>query len=441
MATQYASVDVDLLSEIRDDILNRPSAYRAGENFLREQYGPERLRRDTLGDWEQLKDHPTEKESNRALADKMTRVIADPAERETRHREILEQASGPPNPEQWTPAACACRAIQGLRNAMNGEHHDAKAQAVLLLAVMLWDANADKRHSIFTAFGAWGTTPAGEINSISRWAATSCLDEQSDLRRWMETVRMAWKALPKPTVEAVENLIRWARAYLTDLEGGRDLSFGLEKRVNEAATQAGFSPPFSRSEGTGENARSIYVAHNNSVGEEAGCFRIVNPLGKPLALLDKYRQAMSITLRNLILEAEERAAKLRAVGKRIEQADAKPARPTPTTDPQAKGTVNRRKRRLARERKPTTKQLEALKVVGECSQNFAEAGRRLKLDPKTVRERYEAGIRNAGKLVSKLIGKPSTQSIQGKRGETIVAADDDGPAAIGPRPVVQRDRR
>jgi hypothetical protein len=214
---------------------------------------------------------------------------------------------------------------------MNGEHHDAKAQAVLLLAVMLWDADADTRHPIFATFAPWGATTAGEIESISRWAATSFLHEQSDLRRWMDTVRTAWQTRPKsadsPTVETAENLIRCAKAYQTHLENDRYLSFGLEKRVNEAATQMGLAAPFTRADGAGENARSIYIGYNDWVGEAAGYFRIVDHQGTPLPLRGDYRKAMTATLRNLILEAEGRAAKLRAVAKGIEPAAPKSAEP------------------------------------------------------------------------------------------------------------------
>ena len=112
-------------------------------------------------------------------------------------------------------------------------------------------------------------------------------------------------------------------------------------------------------------------------------------------------------------------------------------RGSPNTRPKKK----RATRRTTKQRRPTEKQLEALMVVGECGQNFAEAARRLKLDPKSVRQRNSAGLRNAGKLASKLIGKPSTQSLEGKRGRTVVATDDDGSARpVGKRPV-PRDQR
>jgi predicted DNA-binding protein (UPF0251 family) len=95
----------------------------------------------------------------------------------------------------------------------------------------------------------------------------------------------------------------------------------------------------------------------------------------------------------------------------------------------------------------TEKQLEALKVVGECNHNFAEAARRLNLDRKTVKQRWDSGLRNAGKLASKFLGKPEIQSaFVDSRGQSTVSSDDLGPAAsklkskgeIGRQPKVNR---
>jgi hypothetical protein len=85
--------------------------------------------------------------------------------------------------------------------------------------------------------------------------------------------------------------------------------------------------------------------------------------------------------------------------------------PTSACEKNARGKQARQGRRRVQQRRPTEAQLEALKVVGESGQNFAEAARRLKKDPKTVRQNYNAGLRNAGRLTSKLIGKPQTQSL------------------------------
>jgi hypothetical protein len=108
----------------------------------------------------------------------------------------------------------------------------------------------------------------------------------------------------------------------------------------------------------------------------------------------------------------------------------------------ADSSAGRRKGRQTRKRTPSIKQLEALKVVGECKQNFAEAGRWLGLDPKTVRQRYEAGLKNAGKLAGKFIGKPEIQRLKEDwNGRADVAGDDDGQAVSMGRRRVTRDKR
>jgi hypothetical protein len=99
------------------------------------------------------------------------------------------------------------------------------------------------------------------------------------------------------------------------------------------------------------------------------------------------------------------------------------------------------KRRRRRERKLTARQIEILQSVGEWG-NCAEAARRIGIDPKTVREIYAAGLKNAGKLANKLIGRPATVKLPtDRRGESQMADADEGPAAIRPAPGVRRDRR
>lgn len=163
---------------------------------MRTEYGPNRLHQKAQAEWERFKDDRTQRASNHEVARRESCKVANSIDREARFREVLEQVSGPPRAERWTPGACACQAIQGLLSAQGREHHDAKAQAVLILAVVIWDADADQRHAVFTLFGPWGATPVGEIESVSRWAATYFLHNEADLRRWMDTVRMAWMAMP-----------------------------------------------------------------------------------------------------------------------------------------------------------------------------------------------------------------------------------------------------
>jgi hypothetical protein len=44
----------------------------------------------------------------------------------------------------------------------------------------------------------------------------------------------------------------------------------------------------------------------------------------------------------------------------------------------------------------TNRQIEAMQIVPECKENFAEAGRRMRLDPKTVRQHYLTGLKKLG---------------------------------------------
>lgn len=154
--------EFQLLADICRDILARPDAYRDGESFLREQYGPERLHQEAMASWKQSGEDPIER----------------------------------PKLEEWTPTACAYQAIQGLRKAPK-TLHDTRAKAILLLAVMLWDPDADTLHPIFSVFGSWGVTPAGEIEEVSRWSATYFVHDPAEAQEWMMTVSKAWTKLQR----------------------------------------------------------------------------------------------------------------------------------------------------------------------------------------------------------------------------------------------------
>jgi hypothetical protein len=84
-------------------------------------------------------------------------------------------------------------------------------------------------------------------------------------------------------------------------------------------------------------------------------------------------------------------------------------------------------------------------VVGACKNNFAEAGRRLGLNPKTVRQHYEAGLRKLGvtaKEHARMVAKPQGQPLPTDlRGQASVAGPDDGPAPPAALPRATRDRR
>ncbi|QOV89369.1 hypothetical protein [Humisphaera borealis] len=199
MAGNYTPDDVTLLASIRADILSRSDGYQEGARFLLAEYGPERLGWHKLTTWERYKDHPVQLESHRSDAEYATRFIEDVVARRVRFGEVLAEASAPPTAKDWSLGRCVCAAINVLKESHGEEHHDCKAKAILLMAVMLWDAGAHMRHPIFNLFGPWGATATGDIESISRWAAASILSDEAELRRWMDTVRMAWAALQAPT--------------------------------------------------------------------------------------------------------------------------------------------------------------------------------------------------------------------------------------------------
>jgi len=201
----YTTDDTELLAAIRDDILARPEFYRDGETYLRTRYGPDRLHQEAVADWQRFKDHPTQKASHRAIAEDMTNGIADPAERETRFREILDNLSAAPKRERWSPAACFCRVIQDMLSKdwdVDGytvEETQARAKAVCIAAVLLRFKYADELHPMFGLFGPWGATRDG-VSEHGRWAATFFLKQNDGkpLRHWMKCVREAWMALAKP---------------------------------------------------------------------------------------------------------------------------------------------------------------------------------------------------------------------------------------------------
>jgi hypothetical protein len=108
------------------------------------------------------------------------------------------------------------------------------------------------------------------------------------------------------------------------------------------------------------------------------------------------------------------------------------------------GIIPTAKRRRGQNRKLTEIQLEALKVVGECKRNFSEAARELKRNPKTVRQNFRAGLKNAGRLARKLIGKPKTKTLPtdpDEHAQVSIAGKDDGPAPSTTGNRIRRDQR
>jgi hypothetical protein len=107
--------------------------------------------------------------------------------------------------------------------------NDAMSQAVLILAVLAWDADAPKRHEIFNVFGPNGLTPDGHIKSVSHWVVHYELSDDGARRQWMELVRRS------VDINALRTLIEQKNARRLHDEGIRNRE---AKRVTKDAQQA-----------------------------------------------------------------------------------------------------------------------------------------------------------------------------------------------------------
>ena len=78
----------------------------------------------------------------------------------------------------------------------------------------------------------------------------------------------------------------------------------------------------------------------------------------------------------------------------------------------------------------TARQIEVVQVAGECKQNFAEAGRRLGIDRKTVKQHWDAAMKKlsaAGIPTPARSLKTATRRLsESRRGEVDAFKDEDG---------------
>ena len=103
------------------------------------------------------------------------------------------------------------------------------------------------------------------------------------------------------------------------------------------------------------------------------------------------------------------------------------------------GKRKRRRRKTPQNPRPiTAKQTEAMQIVGECQGNLAEAARRIGINPKSLRERYDAACKKLGRKAVKAMTKSFPKD---RRGQEDVASSDDGPGSLRDNPHVRRDRR
>jgi hypothetical protein len=113
--------------------------------------------------------------------------------------------------------------------------------------------------------------------------------------------------LPPPSgfEDARNRLQLYARRLLDELRAGRELSYELSVRVNEAAGGVNLPIPFpTPSERTGPNAKSVYLKWNDSVAGSAGCFRIVDHRGAFVPMSVDDRATIERLLENLLVEAQ-----------------------------------------------------------------------------------------------------------------------------------------
>jgi len=106
-------------------------------------------------------------------------------------------------------------------------------------------------------------------------------------------------------------------------------------------------------------------------------------------------------------------------------------------DKQVKVVSKRRRPPYETKIRPLTKrQTEAMQIVPECKLNFAEAGRRMKLDPKTVRQHYFAGLEKLGpdavRAARAARQKAKTRPLpEDRRGQTDLYGDANGEVRQG----------
>lgn len=183
----YTKQDRSLLRQVRDDIMKHPEDYREGAAYLKQEFGPEKRHAYALANWEKWKNEPAQKMAWKAQADLQSADIADNAKRRRYRGKVLRELMAPPRLDDWPLSRCFCTVTEALFRATGSGCDDATAQAVLLLAVMLWDQQAETRHDLFTLFGTWD----------ERWMATDLVHESDRLKVWMNNVDGALDILPR----------------------------------------------------------------------------------------------------------------------------------------------------------------------------------------------------------------------------------------------------
>lgn len=194
-----------LLGVIRNDVVARPEAYKEGEALLRREYSPEAVHARQLAHWETYKTHPTGLAARQVIVDTLTPQM--PHERPEQDRIYAENVihfASPPSLASCTPAIRMDYAIQELPHEEDTYDYP-RAQAIVLLGVMLGIPDADRDHPIFGIFGPWDSDSDLDFNPVARWAGGNRLNARGDaFKRWIDVVQTAWTVLPKPVQPPVD---------------------------------------------------------------------------------------------------------------------------------------------------------------------------------------------------------------------------------------------
>lgn len=229
------------------------------------------------------------------------------------------------------------------------------------------------------------------------------------------TAKDATRLPPFPSFMAVLNtsvsaaVNQCKQSFLRDLCEAVDpdgLNFGPEAGAKPDQADAWWRGFFARPQAEQDRVRQVLLSMVKSKGK----------LIKVQAERLKIKEAMDrITKAQLEKRAKELEAKVQS---------------------QARQLRSRRRKRGGESIRPLTeKQTEALYIFAVCNGNYAEAARRIGIDRKSFEERCKAAYVKLGHKGMKRYEMEISKALvarlpRDRRGQEVVAADDDGPAAL-----------
>ena len=159
----YTRPHNDMLAEIRDYILSDVAKFTAEKAYLIAHCGRKIVRQRDIQEWDES-------------------------------RQFDNDPPGP-TPLRIIDGRAAFLAVKNLLNDIPPAFQSSVRQrAILLLAIMLWDEDADTLNPVFDALGPWEPDPVN-----GRWLGDVSLQNQQRFSAWMEAVEKAWTAQPRPT--------------------------------------------------------------------------------------------------------------------------------------------------------------------------------------------------------------------------------------------------